>query len=323
MVFAERLGLADALGSLHRGTPIRLCGVWGPARGLVLSAIGKASGRPLLVVTRNLAEAELVAGDLGQYLAPGQAAVFPPFAGRCAGGLATSLDVRSERITALSRLLHRDLPVVVIPVQALFDPLIPADALISATMHLYPQRIVGMERVVATLEAGGYQPVPQVEGPGTYSRRGGIVDIWPPQGANPVRLEFFGDAIESLREFDGGTQRSLRAIPQVTILPTSEVLLGEGERQTALARLQERGWDPVDAPPPLATAIRTGCHAPGLEAHLPLFYDAVPTLAGYLSPETVVVWDDPGAVEISAAEIKWAPPSKDPLTVVPPLWEVD
>jgi transcription-repair coupling factor (superfamily II helicase) len=82
-----------------------------------------------------------------------------------------------------------------------------------------------LSTLLQQLLAMGYQVATLVEEPGAFSRRGGIVDVWPPTSENPLRLEFFGDEVESLRLFDPATQRSLRRLEAVTITPPSEVLL--------------------------------------------------------------------------------------------------
>jgi transcription-repair coupling factor (superfamily II helicase) len=91
-------------------------------------------------------------------------------------------------------------------------------------------------RLVRELVAAGYQVEALVEGPGTISRRGGILDIYSPGAADAIRIEFFGDEIDSIRRFDPGTQRSVERINAATILPPIEFDLSD--REAAVARLR-------------------------------------------------------------------------------------
>ncbi|MFQ5656784.1 MAG: transcription-repair coupling factor [Candidatus Methylomirabilales bacterium] len=289
----KALGLDDGLPDLFDGGRLRLHGLWGGARALVLGKIARALQRPLVVVTATLREAEELTADLRFFLDRDRVDLFPepevpPFQ-----PVSPPLEIRAERIQRLRQLRDGELKALVLPVRALFRRLLPPEALDSTTLHLYPHRIVPPEQVVELLEVGGYQSVPQVEQAGEYSRRGGILDIGLPHLQLPVRIEFFGDEIESLRTFDAGTQRSVSSpggVDGVTILPLSEILLSPEARR--LARQRTGG----DAPPLVREAFEMGRLAPGLERYLPYFYRRPAHLWEYMSPETIVVWDDPDQV---------------------------
>jgi transcription-repair coupling factor (superfamily II helicase) len=198
----------------------------------------------------------------------------------------------------LRELRDEALKALVLPLHALFRRLLPPDALDGATLHLYPHRIVPPEQVVEVLEIGGYRSVPQVEQAGEYSRRGGILDIGLSHLSHPVRIEFFGDEIESIRAFDVGTQRSLsgpervegsdpRRPDGVTVLPLSEILLSQEARGLAQERTMEKDT------PLLREAVEGGRLGPGLERYLPYFYRRPVPLWEYFAPGTILVWDDP------------------------------
>ena len=96
----------------------------------------------------------------------------------------------------------------------------------------------------------GYEPVAEVEEPGQFSHRGGIIDLFPPTLPRPVRIEFFGDEIESLRTFDQETQRSLNPIDLCIIGPAREALPGRGPEAA-------KSWKQLDSKMPAARRRRT------------------------------------------------------------------
>lgn len=296
-------GLPDLIGD---GGTLSLHGLWGGARPLVLAEVARALGCPLVVVTTTLGEAEELTADLRFFLDRDRVQLFPEPEVSPFQPVSPPLEVRAERMQRLRELRDEALKALVVPLHALFRRLPPPETLDGATLHLYPQRIVPPEQVVEVLEIGGYRSVPQVEEAGEYSRRGGILDVGLPYLSHPVRIEFFGDEIESIRAFDVRTQRSLcgpdpsprsglgrvegsdpRRLDGVTVLPLSEILLSREVREFARERTKEEGT------PLLRDAVEGGRLGPGLERYLPYFYRRTVPLWEYFAPGTILVWDDP------------------------------
>ncbi|HEV8228857.1 MAG TPA: CarD family transcriptional regulator, partial [Candidatus Limnocylindria bacterium] len=149
----------------------------------------------------------------------------------------------------------------------------------------------------------GYEPVAEVSDPGSFSRRGGILDVYPASADMPVRVELFGDEIETLRRFDPVTQRSQDALDAVDVLPAREYSL---ERAPELAeRLAQAGWDrprdegdellPYTA---LVEALREGRDAPGTDAFAAAL-GATASLLDHLGDRASVVFED--SVELGLA----------------------
>ncbi|MBI4671473.1 MAG: transcription-repair coupling factor [Chloroflexi bacterium] len=141
----------------------------------------------------------------------------------------------------------------------------------------------------------GYEAAPVVDAPGLFSRRGGIVDIWLPSRANPVRIELIGDEIESLREFDPTTQRSGRVIETLLITPASEA---EITRAPQAAELVQR-LDLSTVHPVAANTFRQDLDAlaskrrfRGIEFYLPYLYTDAASLIDYLPEHALIVADD-------------------------------
>src|SRR5438105_11203444 len=114
--------------------------------------------------------------------------------------------------------------VVVCSARALTQPIIPPQELSASLFNLQPGQEVDLTLMLEHLYNLGYEPVAEVEEPGQFSHRGGIIDLFPPTLPRPVRVEFFGDEIESLRTFDQETQRSLNPIASCVVGPAREAL---------------------------------------------------------------------------------------------------
>src|SRR2546421_4865899 len=113
---------------------------------------------------------------------------------------------------------------VVCSARVLTQPVIPPQELSAALYNLQPGQEVDLTLMLEHLYNLGYEPVAEVEEPGQFSHRGGIIDLFPPTLPRPIRIEFFGDEIESLRTFDQETQRSLNPIASCVIAPAREAL---------------------------------------------------------------------------------------------------
>jgi transcription-repair coupling factor (superfamily II helicase) len=133
---------------------------------------------------------------------------------------------------------------------------------------------------------GGYERRPVVEERGEFSVRGGVIDLFPPLYPQPVRLEFWGDEVESIRLFDPASQRSQGSMDDLVVLPANEVVLDEGVRERVLARRSRR------QDPEFWHHVHDGRHFPRIERHLKEFYEQPQTLWDFLPEDTVVVeWD--------------------------------
>jgi transcription-repair coupling factor (superfamily II helicase) len=122
----------------------------------------------------------------------------------------------------------------------------------------------------------GYHAAPLVEDPGTFSVRGGIVDVFSPLHPKPIRLEFFGDTVESMRSFDAESQRTIEPVKELVLAPAREVLLTEETKQNA-ERAVRAAAEAVDIPSSKVRErleqIRQGLNAFGLEPILPGFFE--------------------------------------------------
>src|SRR3954469_677149 len=170
----------------------------------------------------------------------------------------------SERIATLGRLLEKPSRprIVLTTVNALVQRVPPRSAFAGASLELRTNGSVQPEKLARFLEAHGYGRAGTVMEPGEYAMRGGIIDVFPAGEADPVRLDLFGDTIESIRIFDPATQRSADRRQRLTLRPVSEVPLD----QQAVSRFRS-GWRELfgqgAAEDPIYQSISDGRPHPG------------------------------------------------------------
>ena len=202
-------------------------------------------------------------------------------------------DVVAARIDTLTRLMTEPLPpagrVVITTVNAVMQKMPAKTVFADRTLSASPGEALAPDRLTAFLVDNGYVRVETVSEPGEYAVRGGLLDVFPPGADQPLRLDFFGDELESIRTFDPLNQRSTGSRDAFSLKPVSEIILDE----TSIARFRSgyraafgamRGGDP------LYEAVTAGRVHPGMEHWLPLFYDQLWSLFDYL-PDTAVSLD--------------------------------
>ena len=310
--------LADLIARLARDLslaprePIRLTGLRGSASALLLARFQAAHSRPIVVLTADTGTAEAFAADLCFYRGERPAAgplerrvhvlpgwEVPPFE-----PLSPTRETVAARVEGLYHLRQTPDPVIVTTVEAWGQRGLPREVFAEAVTYVVTGETLAPETLAARLVRWGYHRVPLVQDPGDLAIRGGILDVYPAGYATALRFEFFGDDIESIRQLDTSSQRSLDRIEEVLLLPLREFAqdrLGPSAARAidtraadvALARNERRD---------LVEAVRTGLVLPGMEALLPYLYDSLGTLADYL-PENTLVWAV-RAVSVSAKAAK-------------------
>jgi transcription-repair coupling factor (superfamily II helicase) len=211
-----------------------------------------------------------------------------------------SAETTQERIRALAALTAwtRDAgppPVIVTSARAIMQRTLPQREFQLGTRTLrVGQRIVLSSMLTRWLELG-YEMVSVVQSPGTFSRRGGIIDIYPPNVPQPVRVELFGDEVDSMRAFDPTTQRSLHRVEACTIAPATEALPKFGH--LAAERLAELDDSTLHGPASAEyhsdlEALQDDRHFKGIEFYIPFLYSQPGTLLDYLPENGLIAVDD-------------------------------
>ncbi len=232
-------GVARAVGSVHAPTAARS------------DTAAASEGTPLLVLTPTTREAEETAAALACYLPETDVAVFPAWETLPHERLSPRADTVATRLSVLRRLAHPEdgdagadgpgrpgdpsrgpIRVLVVPVRALLAPVVDGLGDLEP-VHLAPGLELGLEATAQRLADAAYTRVDMVENRGEFAVRGGILDVFPPTQPRPVRVDFFGDEIDSVSSFAVADQRTIEEVGAVTATACREILLTEAVRERA------------------------------------------------------------------------------------------
>ena len=288
----EIQGLLRAVQQGARKITVR--GLEGPVLSFFLSELLQGLERPCLVLTPDAKEASRVAGELRFFLselpAEGEkwnqrVGEFPPYDISPLGGLSPAPEIITARIESLHRLLSFPDAVVVSSIQAAFLKILPKSSFLKAVDLIQASEEVDREELIQRLEALGFQRTSMAEELGDYAVRGGVLDIYPPFYQRPVRLEFWGDQVESIRQFDPATQRSTSTLEELVLLPCSEIITHQEniERARSMGRLPGSGSETY--------------RFPGKEAWLNHFYGSLDSIFHYLPGEGLLILLEPQRIE--------------------------
>ncbi|HEY4407662.1 MAG TPA: transcription-repair coupling factor [Xanthobacteraceae bacterium] len=283
---------------LEPGRPLTLAGVADGAQGLIVADLARAvaagadaPATSLLVICRDGPRMAALSRALG-FFDPGLAVMeFPSWDCLPYDRSSPHAGVVALRMTALSRLARlkgRDRPSVLLTtVNAALQRVPARDLVATQSLAVTPGNVLDMQGITRWLELNGFSRTATVREAGDYAVRGGIIDLYAPGMAEPVRLDFFGDTLESIRSFDPESQRTTDQLHALDLVPVAEFqLTTETIRRFRLGYVEAFG-----APLPddlLYQAVSEGRRHIGMEHWLPLFHARLDTLFDYV-PGSVVV----------------------------------
>jgi transcription-repair coupling factor (superfamily II helicase) len=308
---------ARVLELLRAGQRVRTQGLQGAARGHALAHLTRTLKAPLVCVTPDEESADALAQDLAFFLG-GRGTPREPHVLRLPADevlpydeLSPDADVVADRLGALFH-LHQGtrFPALVLSLRGLLRKVLPPRVMGELSERLTVGQDFDRDELARKLANMGYQSSPLVEDLGTFSVRGGLIDVFSPLYEKPVRIEFFGDTIESIRAFDPETQRTVDSLKEIILLPAREVIFSEQTRvkaEAAARGVADRINLPTTKLRERLDAIREGLPGFGLEALLPGFFDeGLGTVFDYLArwhAEPLFYLDDPLGLERAAEEL--------------------
>ena len=293
----------------------RVSGLTATARALYLPSFVRAAQAPALVIVSDnkageaLHTAVLAACDLTGALKPHEVLRLPAHDVLPFENLSPHGEIQEQRAATLWKIASGQARLVIAPVEAACMRLFARDHYASLALELRKGEEHIPDMLLEHLLSVGYTRVDVVEMAGQVTMRGGIIDVYGPEMDRPVRVEFFGDEIESIRRFDPDTQRSSNHVDHVLLLPLTETPATEKLLEAINARLTRTGsaagamLDGGDTPRELQTHVE---HAPGRESNATIFpgwefyapvAGAKSTLLELLGPQTRVFTEEPAMVE--------------------------
>lgn len=219
---------------------IRVKGAHKGLKALLVASLFHFLGKPIVFISPSAREAKTCAENISLFIGNDRVFSFPPWEIVSFDMFSFQPERECERIGILSRLLHGEPAVTVMPVECLREITMPVTHFLNYLRTFSPGDVVPRDELVGHLLRGGYVRTPIVVAPGEFSTRGHIVDVFPPGEKSGIRLEFLGDEIESIREFDPASQRSQRERESFHLLPAREIIIDERAQERALRKLKLR-----------------------------------------------------------------------------------
>ena len=291
---------ARAIAQLKGGAGrIRVSGLTPTGKAVFYSLLSRALSRPLVViVSDNRAVDELLPlvralADLTGAVSPDAVIGLPAYDVLPFENLSPHPEIQEARATALWKIATGSAEIVITPLAATAMRLREAGFYADLAKVVRRGEMLDPDRLVEHLRMVGYSQVDVVEMPGEFAHRGGLLDVYPPETDRPVRIEFFGDEVESIRKFDPGTQRSAAVTDEIALLPLTEVSGGRRDARghQCTSRWRANGGRGSRGP---ETVRAAGVAVfPGWELYAPVagakegFFD--------LLPGATVVLDEPDA----------------------------
>ncbi len=305
MAFFIMRPLLDFL-SDKKSTAVNVSGLRSSAAALLVARAAQKTGRPICCVAATEALIASMEQDLALFTSlpvlvyPGYE--IPPYT-----SLSPDNATTSSRLSTLYKILSaKGQFILIASSEALLRKILPVSTLDKRAELVMRGEDTDPQELAASLVQNGYEQVSLVQNSGEFTLRGGIVDIYPPcfdadgvsQIDAPVRLDFFGDTVESIRFFDPISQRSLSEVEEAVFLPVSDTLYPEKKSDFNLllnrfdAQSRAGGWDAGPANE-IREKIANRTRFPGIEFLLPIFYDSLSSPCDVLPQNTIVFSFDP------------------------------
>jgi transcription-repair coupling factor (superfamily II helicase) len=296
----------DLFEGIDRGEKnIRISGLRGSAKSLLISILFRKIEKTLLVVCSTEKEAREFQQDISFFAGDDHVFLYTPWDILSTDMFAFQQEVELLRMEGLYRLWIGEPMIVVAPVKALMQKVLPKRVFEDYVEIFSAGVVVNRDTLVSKLLEGGYYRTSLVEEKGEFSVRGHIIDVFPPISRSPYRMEFIGDEVESIREFNLNSQRSTMAMADFVLTPAREVILSPARRARAISNIKFRANE-MELPKQMRERL-TGMLINGLVSSvnplfLPLFYErfteganseeTLGTFLDYVPSKAVLIFND-------------------------------
>jgi transcription-repair coupling factor (superfamily II helicase) len=281
------------------GHPVAVEGLRGSSRAFFLSKLIKLKNRSVIIFTADQTQAEILQDDLKYFFHYEKIKLplycFPAWELLPYEQLSPLNEISGERLDILNRLRNGEPLILIVSLEAALQKVMPRAVLEKLVFPVNSKMSLEREFIEACLSDNGFTRSPLVENKGEFSARGDIVDLFQPGSRNPIRIEFFGDEVESIREFDVLSQVSTNEIDRLNILPVRELCLNEGEKKQGIEAInnfaEKNTCDRLVLKELLEKIEHLGVFS-GMEYLAPFFNPAQESLFDYLDRDSLVVLTD-------------------------------
>ncbi len=278
----------------------------GASAALCAVEVARAVERPLLVLAADPGQADQLEAEIRWFAGDDlPLAHFVEWETLPYDSFSPHQDIVSQRLATLAQLPGLERGIVIASAPGLLHRLPPTDYVAARSLSLRAGQELDRDAFLDALAAAGYLRVPQVNEHGEMAVRGSLLDVFPMGAAKPIRIDFFGDEVETLRLFDPDTQLTANEIESIEILPAREVPL-DADGISRFRRAYRARFEGQPSKSRVYREVSEGIAHGGIEYYLPLFFDETATLVDYLPRDTVVFApaDLPDILERMRAEIE-------------------
>ena len=291
----------EYIGDVNKGNfPITLSGLADSQKAHFIYATRFYSEKPILVVTYNELELKKFKEDMkffseeSFYTYPKKEVIYYDID-------TMNKDVTMDRLSIYTKLYNSESCVILTTIEALMQKTISKDKLFADVLQLEVGKSLLLETLTSSLVLLGYERTDMVEGRGQFCVRGGIIDVYPLNTDNPIRIEFWGDEIDSIRIFDVESQRTIESTSEINIFPAEEFLVSKDELEKIGDRILERYPNAVAD----VEAIKNGNYLSKVDKYFEFFYKETSTLLDYISKDTIVFIDEPTRIISKCQSIEY------------------
>jgi len=281
-----------------------LKGLYGSSRAYLLSSLAIDIPQTFLVVLPTQDESEKFVQDVitfwetkddGRVL---DVLLFPEWQQYLYEGASPSKKLVADRLRCYDRLINNQRCVIVASIKALMHRLLPKEIFKNGCLQFSPDEEIDLDEAIEKLIQSGYQRVNMVEVKGEFARRGDILDIYPLTSDEPVRIDFFGDEVDSIRKFETTSQRSISNLETIRILPARELMLtadaiDNWRQRTEEIALENSSPKFLKELNKLTDRFEEQTDLEGIEAYMPWFYPNNKALVDYLPEDVIVFFNEP------------------------------
>lgn len=301
--------------SLEQGnTPILATGVLDSQKCHVIASIKQEINKPILVITNSELKAKEIQEDLNFFFKKqNQVLMYPAKDIIFYSADVRSTDIVKQRFDVINSLTQGKNPVIVLSIEALFDRLTPKDKFEEFILEIEEGMELSLEEMSQRLIFMGYERRDLVEASGQFAIRGGIIDIFTTIYDNAMRIEYYGDEIDSIRLLDSRSQRSIEKVNKIRIFPMRELVYGQEELDLAITEMEkeynktylsyqkkgllEESEYLKENVLQTIEKLKESKSISGVERFFQYFYKEETTLLNYLNKDTIIYFDEPSRIK--------------------------
>ena len=293
-----------------KNTPVQVTGCIDSQKCHLISGLGEGYPWKLIITYNDIKAKEIYEDyklyDKNVYLYPAKDIIF--YSANIHGNA-----IVRDRLKILRRLIEREPVTVITTLDGGMDKILPLDFIAKRVITIEEAGSIDLTKLLADLIHLGYERQGQVEGPGQFAVRGGIIDIFPPTEECPYRIELWGDEVDSIRAFDISSQRSIERIEKIHIYPAAEMILDQDRLLLGLKKIEEeknqyvknlRGQMKTEEAARILNIteefkenLENFQGSVGIDSYIKYFYDNTVSFFDYFSTENTVIFvDEPSRI---------------------------